>query len=144
MTALAVVENPTEIARYLANTGQATVHPRAQAPPDLAIAPPLRRAMARPQAPPSDTLARCPPKAEDPAHQHPSGHLDAQKRPKEPRCRGGTPAVCAGLTPPGALRVSPMRKCVVPKGAPRHRLQTLRVKGDPADEKPRQPHTRTP
>ncbi len=36
MTAMAVVENPEAIARYLAHTGQATVHPRAQAPPDLA------------------------------------------------------------------------------------------------------------
>jgi hypothetical protein len=36
MTALAVVEDADEVARYLANTGQATVHQRAQAPPDLA------------------------------------------------------------------------------------------------------------
>ena len=36
MTALAVVEDAAEAARYLANTGQATVHPRAQAPPHVA------------------------------------------------------------------------------------------------------------
>jgi hypothetical protein len=36
MTAMAVVENPEAIARYLVHTGQATVHPRAQAPPNLA------------------------------------------------------------------------------------------------------------
>ncbi len=36
MTALAVVEDASEEARYLAHTGQATVYQRAQAPPDLA------------------------------------------------------------------------------------------------------------
>ena len=36
MTALAVVEDAAEIARYLQHTGQATVHARAQAPPELA------------------------------------------------------------------------------------------------------------
>lgn len=36
MTALAVVEDAAEIAPYLAHTGQTTVHPRAQAPPELA------------------------------------------------------------------------------------------------------------
>jgi len=36
MTALAVVEDAAEVARYLANTGQATVYQRSQAPPDLA------------------------------------------------------------------------------------------------------------
>ncbi len=36
MTAMAVVENAGAIARYLAHAGQATVHPRAEAPPDQA------------------------------------------------------------------------------------------------------------
>jgi hypothetical protein len=36
MTPLAVVEDAAEIARYLQHTGQTTVHPRAQAPPELA------------------------------------------------------------------------------------------------------------
>ena len=36
MTAMAVVENREAIARYLAHTGQTTVHPRAQGPPDVA------------------------------------------------------------------------------------------------------------
>jgi len=36
LTAMAVVENAEAIARYLAHTGQATVHPRAQGWPDLA------------------------------------------------------------------------------------------------------------
>lgn len=36
MTAPAVVEDPAEIARYLQHTGQATVHTRVQAPPELA------------------------------------------------------------------------------------------------------------
>jgi hypothetical protein len=36
MTALAVVEDAAEVARYLANTGQANVYRRAQASPDLA------------------------------------------------------------------------------------------------------------
>ena len=36
MTAMAVVENRDAIARYLAHTGQTTVHPRAQGPPDMA------------------------------------------------------------------------------------------------------------
>ena len=36
MAALAVVEDAAEIARYLAHTGETTVHPRAQAPPELA------------------------------------------------------------------------------------------------------------
>jgi len=33
MTAVAVIEDPAEIARYLAHTGQATVHGRARGPP---------------------------------------------------------------------------------------------------------------
>ncbi len=36
MTALAVVEDAAEVARYLAHTGRATVYQRAQAPSDLA------------------------------------------------------------------------------------------------------------
>ena len=36
MTAMAVVENREAVARYLAHTGQAAVHPRAQGPPDVA------------------------------------------------------------------------------------------------------------
>ena len=36
MTALAVVEDAAEVARYLAHTGQTTVYQRAQTPPDLA------------------------------------------------------------------------------------------------------------
>jgi len=33
MTAVAVIEDPAEIARYLAHCGQATVHGRARGPP---------------------------------------------------------------------------------------------------------------
>jgi len=36
MEVLAVVEDAAEIGRYPTHTGQSTLHPRAQAPPELA------------------------------------------------------------------------------------------------------------
>ncbi|MBI5498109.1 MAG: hypothetical protein HY904_24110 [Deltaproteobacteria bacterium] len=36
MTAIAIIEDPEEIARYLEHTAQTTVHPRAMGPPDFA------------------------------------------------------------------------------------------------------------